>query len=69
MIRAVLQDGSQVELDPALGGTVAELVSGLTASSLTGSAVPLAQVVLHDTTGREFTYGQILSLSNEGNGK
>lgn len=65
MVRAVLQDGSQVELDPALGDTIAELVSGLTASSLTGSAVPLAQVVLHDTAGREFTFGQILSFEDE----
>ena len=65
MVRAVLQDGSNVELDPALGGTVAELVLGLTATSLTGSVVPLAQLVLHDTEGREFTYGQVLMFQDE----
>jgi hypothetical protein len=64
VVRAVLQDGSEHELDPALGGTIAELVSGLTATSLSGSAVPLAQAVLKATDGRKFSYGQVLRFED-----
>ena len=65
MLRAQLNDGSKVALDPAQGDNITELVSGLTAGSLTGSAVPLAQAKIRAIDGRVFTYGDVTMFEDD----
>lgn len=55
-VHAVLKDGRDVELAPSQGFTVDEVIEGITAGALTGSAVPLAEAKLTTTTGEEIAY-------------
>jgi hypothetical protein len=58
-VRAVLDDGSERELDPKYGQTVQEVVDSLTEDSLTGSAVPLDDVLVVTADGGQLVYGDV----------
>lgn len=58
-VRAVLRDGTEVDLHPDLGATVPEMMRGLSEDSLTGSATPLAEAKLRTATGEEISYSDV----------
>ncbi len=62
MIVATLNDG--VTQYVIVGGSVAELEAELTAESLTGSAVPLADKVLVTPTGKKIPYADVARLED-----
>lgn len=61
MIVATLMDGSEFVI---AGQTVAALMEELTAESLTGSAVPLADAALKSSDGREIRYGDVVRFED-----
>lgn len=58
-VRALLASGQVVELDESAGADAQAVVAGLTAGSLTGSAVPLDSAELRTADGRTVRYGDI----------
>ncbi len=51
-VRLVLRDGREARADPAVHGrTVESMVASVTDSSLTGSAVPLAEALIQTDLG------------------
>lgn len=66
MIRALLRDGREVDVDPALGATVDALVDRLTQSSLTGSAAALAGARIRSVEGEEIAYMDVQTFAEIG---
>ena len=64
-IRALLVDGSERELDAKYGATVPEVVQSLTEDTLTGSAVPLQDVLVATADGGQLVYGDVTMLVDE----
>lgn len=58
-VRAVLADGREVALDAKHGYTIPDVVHSLTAASLTGSAVALADAKLQTADGGEIAYRDV----------
>lgn len=66
MIQAVLRDGREVTIDPARHGhTIEEMVASLTGDALTGSAVPLADAILHTVPFGTVSYSDINQFNYE----
>lgn len=65
-LTAVLRDGREVTPDPARhGSTIESLIASLTADSLTGSAVPLAEARVTLVGGGEIAYSDINVFAEE----
>lgn len=64
-VRAVIRDGREVEIAPEDGLTIEEMQAKLTAGTLTGSAVPLADAKLRTVTGEEVAYVDIQTFAED----
>ncbi len=67
MIRAHLKNGDHVTLDARYGDTVEDMIANLTADSLTGSAVPLADAVLVLADGETVAYESVATFVSDQN--
>lgn len=58
-VAAVMKDGSTVQLAAKHGDTLTAVVASLTADSLTGSAVPLADATFDTADGHQLAYRDV----------
>lgn len=64
-LRAVLRDGREVTLAAEYGETPDDLLDVVSRGNLTGSAVPLAGIMVKTTSGEEVSYADINTFASE----
>lgn len=65
MPSATLRDGSRVQLAAGLPATLSGLADRLTAETLTGSAVPLADATVRCADGSLLRFGEIVAVEED----